>query len=387
MNNVVIISAKRTPMGAFQGALSSLSAPDLASQVIKAIVKDSNLDTSLVDEVYMGCVLSAGLGQAPARQAALNAGLLANTPCTTVNKVCGSGMKAVMLAADQIRLGHAQCIIAGGMESMSNAPYLLPKVRQGLKMGHSEMIDHMFFDGLQDGLDGISMGIHAQKTCDANNLSREQLDSYSLQSLSRALAAQNQNWFNDEIAPVFYDFRGKTICVDKDEQPSLAKPEKIPSLKPAFQKDGTLTAATSSSISDGASALLLMSEEKAKELNLPILARLDQYTSFAREPEEFTQAPIGAMKKLLTTNDSIDLFEINEAFASVPLLATNALDLDPNKVNIVGGACALGHPLGSSGSRILITLIHQLIRTGGKKGIASLCIGGGEATACQVSIK
>jgi len=388
--DIVIVAAKRTPMGAFQGAFSRVSAVDLGAASIKAAVKEAKLSTSSVDEVYMGCVLPAGLGQAPARQAALAAGLAESTLSTTVNKVCGSGMKAMMMAADQLRLGQAELIVAGGMESMTNAPYLLQKARGGYRMGHDTTYDHMFLDGLEDAYDQQSMGVHAQNTANEYKLSRERLDDFALESLNRSNQAIENGWFKAEITPVTIENRKGDIVVEDDECPSQARPEKIPKLRPVFAKDGTLTAANSSAIADGASALVMTTAEKAEELGIKPIARLVDYTAHAQTPSSFTCAPLTAMKNLLTNNQlkasDIDCVEINEAFASVPLMAMDELGFTVEQVNIAGGACAIGHPLGSSGSRIIVTLIHNLIRQKQKLGLASLCIGGGEATACLIEL-
>ncbi|MGI9274213.1 MAG: thiolase family protein [Endozoicomonas sp.] len=384
--SIVIASAARTPIGAFQGSLSELSAPQLGAAAVKAAVERSGVDPVLVSEVLMGCVLPAGIGQAPARQAARLAGLPDSVPATTVNKVCGSGMKTVMLGAAQLLTGEVQVVVAGGMESMSNAPYLLQKVRAGMRLGHGQMLDHMFTDGLEDAYEGKAMGVYAQKTADKLGISRETMDSYALETLRRAVAAIDKGAFQDEIVSV----STKPGCVDTDEQPGKARPEKIPNLKPAFASDGTVTAANSSSISDGAAALVLMREEDALAQGIRPRARIRGYQSHARLPAEFTLAPIGAMDKLLkntgwSVND-VDLFEINEAFAMVTLASMQELGLDHNKVNIHGGACALGHPIGASGARIIVTLLNALKQTGGQRGIASLCIGGGEATALALEM-
>ena len=400
-DSVVIVEAKRTPMGGFLGALSDLPAPQLGAHVIAACqrplqtIQDSEAvhnaaDEMLIDEIIMGCVLPAGLGQAPARQASIAAGLPLSVGATTINKVCGSGMKAVMLAHDVIKAGTAQTIIAGGMESMSGAPYILPKARSGYRMGHGQMIDHMMMDGLQNAYDGISMGCFAQVTADQEQFSREQMDEFAIASLTKAQHAISAGWFNHEIVPVAVKSKKSTVLVDTDENPGNAKIDKIPLLKPAFKQDGTVTAANSSSISDGAAALLVMSQTKATQLGLQPLARIRGHVTHAITPQAFTVAPVGAIKKLMartgwSTND-VDLYEINEAFAMVTMLAINRLGLDPDKVNINGGACALGHPIGASGARIIVTLIHALRRTGGKKGMASLCIGGGEATAIAIEV-
>lgn len=386
--SVVIVAAKRTPMGGFMGGLSTVPSPELGATAIKAAL--GNVDGSHVDEVIMGCVLPAGLGQAPARQATLKAGLPLSAAATTINKVCGSGMKAVMMAHDLIKAGSASTVLAGGMESMSAAPYLLPKARGGYRMGHGQTLDHMMLDGLENAYDGKAMGCFAQDTADDENITREQMDEFALSSLTRAKAAIEAGTFNNEIVPVSVKTRKGEITMDTDEGPGNAMPEKIPSLRPAFKKDGTVTAANSSSISDGAAALLVMSESKAKELGLAPLARIVGHATNAIKPEEFTVAPVGAMEKLFAKTgwsaQDVDLFEINEAFAMVTMLAVNKLGLTMDNVNINGGACALGHPIGASGARILVTLLHALNNKGLKKGVASLCIGGGEATAIAVEM-
>lgn len=383
--DIVIVAAKRTPMGAFQGALASLTAPELGACAIAAAMAQTGLRGDQIDEAYLGNVLSAGVGQAPARQAVLKAGLPDSVPCTTVNKVCGSGMKAVMLAADGLRLGDTNVVIAGGMESMSRAPYLLDKARSGFRMGHQSVLDHMFLDGLQDAYEGQLMGHYAQQSADRAGLTRSDMDAFAIASLVRALAAQQSGAFKAELAPVM---AGDTLLLAEDEQPAKARPEKIPHLKPAFSKQGTITAANASSISDGAAALILMRAETAIQLGLPVLARLVGYQSHAAVPAEFTSAPVGAIHGLLTKVgwrvDEVDLFEVNEAFAMVSLLAMAGCNLPHDKVNVNGGACALGHPLGASGARILVTLIHALRARGLKRGVASLCIGGGEATAIAI---
>jgi len=384
---VVILSARRTPVGAFQGAFATLSAPELGAVAIRAAVADSGVKASEIDEVIMGCVLSAGIGQAPARQAALGAGLPTSTPSSTVNKMCGSAMRAVMLGADQILAGSAQVVVAGGIESMTNAPYLLPKARAGLRMGHQEVLDHMFFDGLQSPWDGKLMGCFADSTSEKYGFTRQAQDDFAAESVRRALAAVNQGDFKSEIAPVTAKTRKGEVVVEKDETPFTLDVAKIPTLKPAFKKDGTVTAASSSSISDGAAAVVLARESFAASRNLKPLARILGYASFAREPEWFTLAPIGAIQKLLAqlnwSPQDADLYEINEAFAVVPMAAMKDLSLEHAKVNVNGGACALGHPIGATGARILTTLIHALKARGKKRGIASLCIGGGEATAIE----
>lgn len=385
-DTVVIVAAKRTPMGGFMGSLSGVSATELGSVAVKSVVE--NISVDVIDEVIMGCVLPAGQGQAPARQAVLGAGLPLGTGATTINKVCGSGMKAVMLAHDLIKAGSAEVIVAGGMESMSNAPYILPKARAGMRMGHGKVLDHMMLDGLENAYDGQAMGCFAQATADQENITREQMDEFALASLSKASLAIEDGTFNDEIEPVVVKSRKGDVIIDTDEGPGSARPEKIPSLRPAFAKDGTVTAANSSSISDGAAALLVMSEGQAKALDLQPLAKIVAHATNAIKPEEFTVAPVGAIQKVLAeagwSKDEVDLFEINEAFAMVTMLAVNKLSLDTSKVNVKGGACALGHPIGASGARIIVTLLHALKQQGKRKGIAALCIGGGEATALAV---
>lgn len=382
--SIVIVSAARTPIGGFQGALSKLSATELGATAIQSVLERSGFDAQQLSEVMMGCVLPAGLNQAPARQAALGAGIPDSVPATTLNKVCGSGMKTVMLGVSQLQTGEADVVIAGGMESMSNAPYLIEKARQGLRLGHGKVLDHMFVDGLEDAYDGKLMGFYAQQAADRFAYTREQLDDYALLSLQRAQHAIANDYFKNEIVPVAVG----DDQVIHDEQPGKAKPEKVRTLKPVFSKNGTITAANSSSISDGAAALLLMREGDALAQGFKPLARISGYCSHAQKPAEFTLAPVGCVQKLLNRlgwqADEVDLYEINEAFAVVALLALNELGIDQNKMNIHGGACALGHPLGASGARIIVTLLHALQRTGGKKGIASLCIGGGEATAIAI---
>ena len=386
--SVVIVAAKRTPMGGFNGNLSSLAATKLGEVAIKAACEE--MDVSVIDEVIMGCVLPAGLGQSPARQASLGAGLPLSAGVTTINKVCGSGLKAVMMAHDLIKAGSATTVVAGGMESMSNAPYMLPKARTGYRMGHGQVLDHMMLDGLENAYDGKAMGCFAQDTADEENISRGEMDEFALSSLSKAHEAINSGTFVDEIVPVTVSSRKGDTVVDTDEGPGSARPEKIPTLRPAFKKDGTVTAANSSSISDGAAALVVMSESKANELGLAPLARVVAHATNSIEPENFTVAPVGAMEKVLDeagwTKEEVDLFEINEAFAMVTMLAVKKLGLDESKVNVKGGACALGHPIGASGARILVTLLHALKQRGGRKGIASLCIGGGEGVALAVEM-
>jgi acetyl-CoA C-acetyltransferase len=387
---VVILSARRTPVGAFLGALSGLTGPQLGAAALKAALQDSKIPVNDIDEVIMGCVLSAGLGQAPARQAALGAGIPAGTPATTVNKMCGSAMRSVMLGCDQLLAGSARVVAAGGFESMSNAPYLLPKARSGYRMGHQEVLDHMIYDGLQSPWDGKLMGGFAEATAARYEFSRATQDDYARESATRAQRAVASGSFADEITPVTVKTRKGESVVDKDETPGTIDIAKIPGLKPAFAKDGTVTAASSASISDGAAAVILTRESLAKERGLKPLARVLKYTSFAREPEWFTTAPVGAIQKLLKQLDwqpaDVDLYEINEAFAVVTMTAMKELKLDHAKVNLHGGACALGHPIGATGSRILTTLIHALRAQGKKRGVASLCIGGGEATAIAVEV-
>lgn len=388
---IVIVSMARTPMGGFGGDLSAVSATELGSVAIKATLERSTIEPADVDEVYMGCVLPAGVGQAPARQASLGAGIPVSTGCTTINKVCGSGMKTVMIAHDSLVVGENEIIMAGGMESMSNAPYLLEKHRSGQRLGHGQVKDHMFLDGLEDAYDpGRLMGTFAQATADDYAFSREQQDDYAIRSTTRAQDAIKQGDFELEVTPVTIKGRRGETVVGVDEQPGKAKLDKIPLLKPAFAKDGTVTAANSSSISDGAAALLLMRESTAKSKDVQPLCRIVGYATNSQKPEEFTIAPVGAVKKLLAKVawdvSDVDLFEINEAFAVVAMAAIKDLGLDDSKVNIHGGACALGHPLGASGTRILVTLIAALKNKGLKRGVASLCIGGGEATAVAIEM-
>lgn len=387
---IVIVNAVRTAMGGFQGSLSGCSAPDLGAVAIQEVVARAGLKSTDIDEVIFGCVLPAGLKQGPARQAMRQAGLPDSTGATTINKICGSGMKAVMQAADAIKAASAQIVVAGGMESMSNSPYLLEKARTGYRMGHGRIIDHMFQEGLEDAETGLSMGILAQDMADQKGYTRKQQDAFAIHSLNKAVTAIQNGYFKAEIAPVTVSSRKGDVRVEQDEQPLNAKADKIPTLRPAFKKDGTITAANSSSISDGASALLITSSEIAAERGLQPLAQIVAYASHSQHPSEFTIAPVGAIEKVLKHTGwsvaEVDLWEINEAFAMVTMCAIDAFSLDESKVNVNGGACALGHPLGSSGSRIIVTLIHALKRTGGKKGIAALCIGGGEATAIALEL-
>ncbi len=385
-DDIVIVAAKRTPLGAFQGVFSSLSATDLGAKVIASLS-----DEMKIDEVLMGCVLPAGLGQAPARQAALKAGLDTSAACTTVNKVCGSGMKAIMLAYDMLKAGSITTAIAGGMESMSNAPYLLPKVRAGLRMGHNKVVDHLFYDGLENAEDNALMGTFAERCAEQHDFSREAQDTFAIQSVNRSLAAIREDKFKAEIVSVYLATRSGEKKVTEDEPPSHCCVDKIRLLKPVFKKDrGTVTAANASSISDGAAALLLMTTAEAKKQQFTPLVKIVAHASHAQLPEDFTLAPVTAIKKVLNLAcwklDEVDLFEINEAFAVVTMVAVKELKLNMNQVNIHGGACALGHPIGASGARIVVTLIHALREKGLKKGIAAICIGGGEATAIAVEI-
>ncbi|WP_288417438.1 thiolase family protein [uncultured Acinetobacter sp.] len=390
MTDVVIVNGARTAMGGFQGALSSVSAPELGAVTIKEAIHRAGLAPHDVDEVILGCVLPAGLKQGPARQAMRQAGLPDQTGAVTINKLCGSGMKAVMQATDAIKAGSAQIVVAGGMESMSNAPYILTKARAGYRMGHGEVKDHMFLDGLEDAETGRLMGSFAQDMASQRHYTRQQMDDFAIRSLQRAQTAIQAGYFKDEIVPVTVTSRKGDVVVEQDEQPLNAKLDKIPSLKPAFAKDGTITAANSSSISDGASALVLCSHELAMQRGLEPLAKIVATASNSQHPSEFTIAPVGAIAKVLDKAgwqaDEVDLWEINEAFAMVTMCAIDDFKLDTEKVNIHGGACALGHPVGSTGSRIILTLIHALKRTGGRKGIAALCIGGGEATAVAIEL-
>ena len=388
---IVIVGAARTPMGGFQGELGAVPSPQLGATAIKSALERAGIAGEDVSEVLMGNVLAAGLGQAPARQAALGAELALGTPSTTISKVCGSGMKSVMMAHDQLKAGNGDILVAGGMESMTNAPYLLPKMRGGARMGHAEVVDHMFFDGLQNAYDGHDlMGNFAEKCAGKYEFSRESQDEFAISSLTKALEAQKSGAFDAEIAPVAIKTRKGETVVSEDEQPKNARPEKIPTLRPAFAKDGTVTAANASSISDGAAALVLMRESDAKAKGLTIRARIVGHQSHAHEPGWFTTAPVPAMQKLLEkidwTVEDVDLWEINEAFAVVTMAAQKDLGIDMDKINIHGGACALGHPIGASGARILVTLLHALEHTSKKRGVASLCIGGGEATAMAIEI-
>ena len=389
-DTIVIVAAKRTPIAAFQGSLSGATAPQLGSAAIAGALAQSGIEAADVDQVLMGCVLPAGLGQAPARQAALGAGVPQGVPCTTINKMCGSGMESIILGHDLIRAGSASIIVAGGLESMSNAPYLLPKARSGYRMGHQQALDHMFFDGLQDPYEGEMMGHFAQVTADKYEFTREQMDNYAIESVTRAQKAVADGVFADEIAPVTISSRRGDVTVDTDETPGTVSIEKIPTLRPAFRKDGTVTAATSSSISDGAAAMVLMSAAEAEKRGLVPLARIVGHSGFAHEPAWFTTAPVYALKKLHEklgwTPDDVDLYEINEAFACVTMAAMKDVGIGHDTVNINGGACALGHPIGATGCRISVTLLHALRARGLKRGIATQCIGGGEATAVAIEI-
>ncbi len=388
--SVVIVAAKRTALGSFQGQFSSLSASDLGSYAISAAIGDSHIEPTQVDSVHMGCVLPAGQGQAPARQASLKAGLPLSVPCNTVNKMCGSGMQAVMYGYNQILAGDANCVVAGGMESMTNAPYLSTKLRGGLKMGHSEMIDHMFHDGLQDVKHGKLMGSFAELCAEKYGFTREQQDDFAITSLQRANAATQSTAFESEITPVVVKNRKAETRYATDEQPAKADLNKIKTLRPAFKKDGTVTAANASSISDGAAALVLMDVDEARKQGLQALATITAQAVHAQDPDWFSTAPIVAIQKVLEKSgwaiNDVDLFEINEAFAVVTMAAIETLNLDPDKVNVNGGACALGHPIGASGARVLVTLIHALKARQLTKGVATLCIGGGEATAMAIEI-
>ena len=388
---IVIVGMARTPMGGFQGVLKDVSAPELGSFAIRAALERGGVPAEDVDEVLMGCVLPAGLGQAPARQASLGAGIPVSTGCTTVNKMCGSGMKTTMLAHDLLKAETNEVMVAGGLESMSNTPYILPKARSGQRLGHGQMLDHMFLDGLEDAFDkGKLMGVFAERTAKKYGFSREAQDEFAIRSLTRAKKAIEDGSFDAEVTPVTYKNRQGEVTVEQDEQPLTANLEKIPKLRPAFDKDGTVTAANSSSISDGAAALVMMRESTAKKRGLKPIARFLGHSSFAQEPAWFTTAPVSAIRNLLETVgwnvDDVDLFEINEAFAVVTMVAMKDLDLPADKVNVHGGACALGHPVGASGTRILVTLISALQKYGKTRGVASLCIGGGEATAMAVEV-
>ncbi len=387
---IVIVNGARTPMGSFQGALQDVSASDLGATAIKAAVERAGISVDSVDEVIMGCILTAGLGQGPARQAMRKAGLPDATGAVTINKLCGSGLKAVMQAFDGIKAGSFDVAVAGGMESMTNAPYIMSGARGGYRMGHKEVKDHMFLDGLEDAETGKLMGQFAQDMANERGYSREQMDDFAIESLNRALTAIKDGHFDNEITPVTFKTRKGEKTVDTDEEPGLANAERIPTLRPAFAKEGTITAANASSISDGAAAVVVMKESQAAAEGLDFQARIIATASNSRHPSEFTIAPVGAIEKILDKSGwsvaDVDLWEINEAFAMVTMAAIDELNIDHAKVNVEGGACALGHPVGCSGARILITLINSLQRTGGKKGIATLCIGGGEAVAIAIEL-
>ena len=387
---IVIVAAKRTPIGAFQGTLSGATAPQLGATAIEGVISACGIDASDIDRVLMGCVLPAGLGQAPARQAALEAGVPDGVPCVTVNKMCGSGMESIILGHDMIKAGSVGIVVAGGLESMSNAPYMLPKARSGMRMGHQQVLDHMFFDGLQDPYSGEMMGHFAQVTADKYGFSREEMDNYAIESVTRAQRAIADGTFAGEISPVTIKSRRGETVVDTDETPGTVSVEKIPTLRPAFAKDGTVTAATSSSISDGAAAVVMMTAAEAEKRGLTPIAKIIGHSAFAQEPAWFTTAPVFAVKKLHEalgwTPDDVDLYEINEAFAVVTMAAMKDLGISHDKVNVNGGACALGHPIGATGSRISVTLLHELAARGLTRGIASQCIGGGEATAIAFEI-
>ncbi|MBI2784881.1 MAG: acetyl-CoA C-acyltransferase [Legionella longbeachae] len=390
-NDIVIVAAKRTPMGAMLGELSALSAPELGAIAHIAAISQAGINPDEIDEVISGCVLQAGIGQAPARQAAIKAGIPTSAGATTINKMCGSGMKAAMLAHDLILAGSAKMIIASGMESMSNAPYLLSKARSGYRLGHGELKDHMFLDGLEDAYDkGKLMGVFAEATATHFHFSREQQDEFAIQSMNRALKAIESGAFKEEIATVTINTRKGDVTVTTDESPDPAKLSKIAQLKPAFKADGTVTAANSSSISDGAATLILMSAGQAEKRGIKPIARIVAHASHSQAPEWFTTAPVDAIRKVMNKaswkQNDVDLYEINEAFAVVTMAAITQLELNPEQVNIHGGGCALGHPIGASGARILVTLIHALKQQGKKRGVASLCIGGGEATAMAIEL-
>ncbi len=389
MKKVVIVGASRTPMGGFHGEMSQVTASELGGAAIKGAIEGAGVKHESIDEVIMGNVLSAGQGQAPARQASFKAGLSESVPAVTLNKMCGSGLKSVIYAHDQIKAGTSDLVAAGGMESMTNAPYLSPKMRGGARVGHQQMYDHMFLDGLEDAYEpGRLMGTYAEDTAELFQFTREQQDEYAIGSLNNALNAQKEDAFNKEISPVIIKTRKGEVTIIEDEQPKNAQPEKIPNLKPAFKKDGTVTAANSSSISDGAAALIISSEERANELSLPVRATILGHTVHAHQPGMFTTAPIPAAKKLLErigwSTDDVDLWEVNEAFAVVPMGFMKELNISREKINVNGGACALGHPIGASGARILVTLLNALEKRNLKKGVAAICLGGGEGLAMAI---
>ena len=390
-NDIVIVAAKRTPIGALLGTLSTLSAPELGAHAHRAVINDTGINPQDIDEVISGCVLQAGIGQAPARQASIGANIPASTGATTINKMCGSGMKATMLAYDAIKAGTANIVLASGMESMSNAPYLLSKARSGYRLGHGELKDHIFLDGLEDIYEpGTLMGCFADATAKKYNITREEQDIFAIQSMTRALEAEKNGAFNSEITPITVKSKKSETLITRDESPDQAKIAKVSQLKPSFNQDGTVTPASSSSIADGAASLILMTASNAKQRGLTPCAKIVAHATHSHEPQWFTTAPINAIKKVLDkaqwSIQDVDLFEINEAFAVVTMAAIKELKLNPTKVNIHGGACALGHPIGASGARILVTLIHALKRHNKKRGIAALCIGGGEATAMAIEI-
>ena len=390
-DNIVIVSAKRTPIGSFQGDLSSLKATDLGSAVLKKNLEDAKINANNIDEVIIGCVLPAGLGQAPARQVSIGANIPVEVGATTINKMCGSGMKSIMIGYDSIAADNSSIVIAGGIESMSNAPYILPKIRKGLRMGHNKLLDHMFLDGLEDAYDeGKLMGSFAEDTAEHYQFSREDQDNFSIESLLKAKKANEEGLFNNEIVPISVQYKKKSKVIEKDEQPFKADLDKIPTLRPAFRKNGTVTAANSSSISDGASAVLLMKESLADKKGIKPIARIISHSTNSHEPKWFTTAPIGAITKVLEKSgwkfSDVDLYEVNEAFAVVPMAVMKELSIEREILNINGGACALGHPVGASGARIVATLINNLKNNNLKKGVASLCIGGGEATAISLEL-
>ena len=390
-DNIVIVSAKRTPIGSFQGDLSSLKATDLGSAVLKKNLEDAKINANNIDEVIIGCVLPAGLGQAPARQVSIGANIPVEVGATTINKMCGSGMKSIMIGYDSIAADNSSIVIAGGIESMSNTPYILPKIRKGLRMGHNELLDHMFLDGLEDAYDeGKLMGSFAEDTAEHYQFSREDQDNFSIESLQKAKKANEEGLFNNEIVPISIQYKKKSKVIEKDEQPFKADLDKIPTLRPAFRKNGTVTAANSSSISDGASAVLLMKESLADKKGIKPIARIISHSTNSHEPKWFTTAPIGAITKVLEKSgwkfSDVDLYEVNEAFAVVPMAVMKELSIEREILNINGGACALGHPVGASGARIVATLINNLKNNNLKKGVASLCIGGGEATAISLEL-
>jgi acetyl-CoA C-acetyltransferase len=388
-NKVVIVGAKRTPIGSFQGQFSTVSCDELGAAAIRGALEQAGLAPEAVDDVLMGCVLPAGIGQAPARMASRKAGIPTSAGAVTINKACGSAMKTMQIGHDQILAGSSEIVVAGGMENMSLAPYLLPKARSGYRMGHGEVLDHMFYDGLQNPDDGLMMGVFGERCAEKFNFSREQQDAFSIASIERALQAMKSQ-FKDEITPVTVKSRRGETVVSEDQEPPSCNIEKIPSLRAAFKKDGTVTAASSSKISDGAAATVLMSAQKAADMGITPLATIIAHSTYSQDPEWFTTAPIGAielvLKKAGWSVDDVDLFEVNEAFATVTMAAMHELKIDHAKMNVNGGACALGHPIGASGARVVVTLINALRQRGLKKGVAALCIGGGEATALAIEL-